>query len=330
MKSVRWGILATGQIARKFAEGLQALPDAELVAVGSRKLETAKAFAEEYNIPRAYGSYAELTGDPDIDVVYIATPHPAHAQNTLQCIDAGKAVLCEKPFALNATQARHMIQAAAEKNIFLMEAMWTRYIPLMLEIENILEQGTIGPPKMIHADFGYSGDWEPDGRVLSPHLAGGALLDVGIYAISLASMVYQRDPEKVAALAHMASTGVDEISAFILSYEPAALAILSCAVGASTPGEATISGSKGYIKIHSPFWCPSKATVSIDEGKTETIEVPFEGNGYNYEAAEVHRCLREGLTQSPKMPLEETLRIMGTMDNIRKQWNLKYPMEHTL
>ena len=326
-EKIRWGILGTGRIAAKFAEGLAVLPDAELVAVGSRSQDTADAFAERFSIPRRHPSYADLAADPTVDVIYVATPHPLHKENSLLCLNAGKAVLCEKPFTINATQAEEVIRCAREKRLFLMEAMWTRFLPVMVKVREWLSAGAIGEPRMVSADFGFRAGFDPKGRLLNPSLGGGALLDVGVYTVSFASMVFGGPPCDIAALAHLGETGVDEQSAMVLRYGRGQLAVLSCAVRTSTPQEARIVGTEGTIRIDPPFWHSARATLSIAQQGDEVAEMPFDGNGYNCEAAEVMNCLRAGKLESNIMPLDETLTIMKTMDAIRKQWGLRYPME---
>jgi predicted dehydrogenase len=324
---IRWGILGTGFIAGKFAEALAFLPDAELAAVGSRTADSARRFAETFGIGRFHDSYKLLAQDPDIDVIYIATPHNLHMENTILCLNAGKAVLCEKPFAVNARQSAAMIDLARTKKLFLMEAMWTRFLPIIVKVRQWLSQGLIGEVRYMQADFGFSGDWQPQHRLLNPNLAGGALLDVGVYTVSLASMVFGQPPSKVTGLAHIGQTGVDEQSAMLLEFKDGQLAVLSCAVRTETPQQAIICGDKGRITIHPRFWKATKATISVYGQEDRTVEMPFAGNGYNYQAQEVMRCLRAGKLQSNIMPLDETLEIMKIMDELRSQWGLKYPIE---
>jgi len=326
-KKIRWGILGTGSIAKKFAEGLQILPEADLVAVGSRAADTAESLANIFGIPHQHSSYDKLANDPDVDVVYIATPHPFHMENTILCLKAGKAVLCEKPFAINADQAQQMVNVAGTEKLFLMEAMWTRFLPIIVKVREWLANELIGRVRMVTADFGFSADWNPKHRLFNPELGGGALLDVGVYCVSMSSMVFGRPPAKITGMAHMGQTGVDEQSAVILGYDDGQLAVLSCAVRTQTPQQALIVGTKGMIRIHSPFWCATTATISIEGKENETIKMPFESNGFEYEAREVMKCLRTGKLESDIMPLNETLSIMKTMDEIRAQWPLKYPVE---
>jgi len=328
-KKTRWGILGTGSIAKKFAEGLQILPEADLVAVGSRAANTAERFARAFGIPHQHSSYDELANDPDVDVVYIATPHPFHMENTILCLKAGKAVLCEKPFAINAGQAQQMINVARAEKLLLMEAMWTRFLPIIAKVRKWLKQELIGEVRIFRANFGFRADWIPKHRLFNPELGGGALLDVGVYCVSMSSMVFGQPPEKITGIAHIGQTGVDEQSAMVLGYPKGQLAVLSCAVRTQTPQQATIIGDKGIIRIHSPFWCATTATASIEGKEDQTVKMPHKGNGFEYEAQEVMQCLRAGKLESDIMPLDETLAIMRTMDQIRTQWGLKYPMERT-
>lgn len=326
MTKTRWGILGTGNIASQFARGLAVMDDAELVAVGSRTAESAHEFGERFGARNRHGSYAELAGDPDVEAIYIATPHPLHKDNTLLCLAAGKAVLCEKPFAINASQAQEMIDSARQRGVFLMEAMWTRFLPHMVKLRELLAAEVIGEVRMLQADFGFRTSFNPQGRLFDPALGGGALLDVGIYPASLASMIFGT-PERVASLAHLGATGVDEQSAMIFGYSGGRLALLSQAIRTNSPHEALLLGTKGKIRVHSSWWKAAPITLSVDGQPDELIDVPSVGNGYNYEAAEVGRCLREGRTESEVMPLDETLAIVKTLDELRAQWGLRYPGE---
>jgi predicted dehydrogenase len=327
MTKTRWGILGTGNIASQFARGLAELDDAELVAVGSRTAESAEAFGERFGAARRHASYAALASDPDVDAIYIATPHPLHHDNTIMCLQAGKAVLCEKPFAINASEAQDMIATARGRGVFLMEAMWTRFLPHMVRLRELLAAGAIGEVRMLQADFGFRTSFNPQGRLFDPALGGGALLDVGIYTASLASMIFGT-PERVSSMAHLGETGVDEQSAMLLGYSGGRLALLSQAIRTNSPHEALLLGTTGKIRVHSSWWkVGATITLSVDGRADEQIDVPSVGNGYNYEAAEVRRCLEAGRTESEVMPLDETLAIMRTLDELRAQWGLRYPGE---
>jgi predicted dehydrogenase len=325
-ETIRWGIIGTGSIAKQFAQGLRALPDAALVAVGSRTQAGADAFADEFGIPRRHASYAALAADDGLDAIYIATPHPMHKADTLLALRHGKAVLTEKPFTVNAAEAREVIEFAREQRLFLMEAMWTRFIPAMVRVRELLAQGVIGEPHLLTADFGFRTGLNPEGRLFNPALAGGALLDVGVYCLSLASMIFGK-VDRITSMAHLGETGVDERAAMILGYAGGQLALLSTAIRTQTPMEAVLSGSEGQIRIPPMFWKPARLSLTV-YGKEQTeIEMPLVGNGYHYQAAEVARCLPAGQAESQVMPLDETLSIVEMMDTIRAQWGLKYPME---
>lgn len=323
---IRWGILGTGKIAHQFATALRRLPAAELLAVGSRSLEAATRFAEKFNIGRRYKSYAELVSDPEVEVIHVATPHSCHAENTQLALKAGKAVLCEKPFTINAAQAREVIGLARDRKLFLMEAMWTRCFPLMAKLRELLSSGAIGETRQLTADFGFRAEYKDESRLFGPEFGGGALLDVGVYPVSLASLLFGT-PTRIVSTANLGPTGVDEEAAMILTHPGGQLAILHTAIRLETAQEAIIIGTQGRIRIHSPWWRPVSMTLA-HEGKTdEQFDFPLEGNGYEYEAQEVMDCLRSGKLESPVMPLEESVSIMRTLDAIRAQWGLKYPME---
>jgi dihydrodiol dehydrogenase / D-xylose 1-dehydrogenase (NADP) len=323
---IRWGILGTGGIAHKFATGLQAVPEAELVAVGSRTQAAADEFGNTFGVPRRHASYEALANDPEVDVIYVSTPHTLHKDNTLLCLHAGKAVLCEKPFAVNAGEAAEMISLARQKGLFLMEAMWTRYLPAVIKTRQLIAEGVLGEIRMVMADFGFRADFDPQQRLFNPDLGGGALLDAGIYPVSFAAMIFG-SPTQVMSLAQLGQTGVDEQSAYLLGHAEGKLALLASAVSTDLPSEAIVMGTKGRIRLHSPIYCPRSLTLSLPNQADEVIEPPMIGNGYNYEAVEVMNCLRAGKLESEIMPLDETLAIMKTMDQIRAPWGLKYPTE---
>ncbi|MCK5564133.1 MAG: Gfo/Idh/MocA family oxidoreductase [Planctomycetes bacterium] len=323
---IKWGVLATGSIAHKFTEALSSLDDVELTAVGSRSLDNARAFADQYGFKSHHGSYEELAQNPDVDVIYVSTPNTFHCENTLLCIAHGKSVLCEKPFAINARQTQQMIDAANKSNVFLMEAMWTRFIPVIAEVRKLIAAGTIGDVRSMQADFGYASRRDLQSRAFNLDLGGGALLDVGIYTISLASMVFGAQPATISSVAHLGPTGADEQSAYLFGYDNDRFAQLSSAVATQTQREVHIHGTKGMIKLNAPFWYCTKADVIIDD-QTETIEIPLDCNGFEYQARHVNRCLRDQKLQSDIMPQSETLEIMQTLDRIRADWHLKYPNE---
>ena len=323
-QKIRWGILSTGDIAHSFTQDLKLLPDADVLAVGSRKKQSATAFAAKYDIPRAYGSYQDLANDPDVDVIYIGTPHSMHAENSIMCMKAGKAVLCEKAFAINAREAAEMIRVAREQKVFLMEAMVTRHFPLTEQIKQLIQDGVIGEICMVKASRCARGKFDNFTRHLNPSLGGGSLLDVGVYVVSFASMIFGSAPQKIAGFGHIGSSGSDEQGAALLEYDNGALGVLTFALRTNAVNEAYILGTGGYIRIDPPFAVPTRATLQVEGKEAVVVQVPLDGRGLVYEAREVMRCLREGLTESPKMPLDESLEIMRTMDQIRGLWPLKY------
>lgn len=323
----RWGICGTGNIARQFARGLRALPDAEIAAVGSRAHETAVQFADEFGVARRHATYEALAADPDVDAVYVSSPHPCHMENTLLFLRAGKAVLCEKPLAVNRAQGERMVATARAESRFLMEAMWTRFLPALVQTRRWIAEGRIGEVRMVQADFGFRTEWDPSSRLLDPAYAGGGLLDVGCYCVSLASLVFGRQPVRISGLAHLGETGVDEHSAVVLGYDQGELALLASGVRTNTPQDAVIMGTEGFIRIHPPFWLSSRVSLTLGEQEPITVDCPYAGNGYNCEAAEVARCVREGRIESETMSHAESLAILETMDAIRAKWGLRYPME---
>lgn len=327
MDAIRWGILGTGGIAQKFAEGLALLPNARMTAVGSRTQDSAELFGAKWKIPHRHGSYAALMNDPEVDAVYIATPHSLHRENAIGCLTAGKAVLCEKPFTINARQAEDVIGLARKKRIFLMEAMWTRFLPIFVKIRSLLKEGAIGTVRQVQADFGFRPAFDPKSRLFDPALGGGALLDLGVYPVSLASMVFGEAPQRLASRAALGRTGVDEQTGAVLEYSDGRMAVISCSLRFESPRAAEIIGEDGWIRIHRPWWYANTITLTRSEQAAEEIALPSLGNGYAHEALEVMDCLRSGKLESGVMPLDETLHIMQTLDAIRGEWGLKYPGE---
>ena len=324
--TVRWGIMATGGVARSFAEGLAFVPGAELVAVGSRTQETADSFGDSFGVPRRYSSYETLALDSEVDVVYIATPHTFHRDHTLLCLNAGKAVLCEKAFAINARQAEEMVALARLKKLFLMEAMWNRFHPVVLEMRRLLDEGVIGEPRLLVADFGLGTSFNPQSRLFDPALGGGALLELGVYPVALASLVFG-PPVRISTQAHLGATGVDERAGIVLGYEDGRMAVLHTSLREKTPREATLFGDGGSLRLHGPIFRPEAVTLSRPGRDDERIQPVVEGNAYNYEGMEVMRCLRAGETESSSMTLDESLSILRTMDALRAAWGLRYPEE---
>lgn len=318
-KTIGWGILGTGAIARKFGADLRRVPDAELAAVGSRRADTAAAFGREFGARRTFGSYEELVCCPEVDAVYVATPNSCHLPNTLLALEAGKPVLCEKPFALDAAEASRMIAAARARRLFLMDAMWTRFFPILARLQERIATGALGELKLLTADFGFRGDPAQKRRVFDPALGGGALLDVGVYPVALAWLLFG-PPDAIVSQARLGPTGVDETCAMIFRYAGGPLAQLSGSVGVDTPKEVVLCGTRGSVRLPCPWWRPSVMVLAQPGEPDERVELPFAGFGYQFEMLEVMRCLRAGELESPLMPLDETLAIMKALDTIRAQW----------
>ncbi len=323
-RPIRWGILGTGYIARLFAQALRSVKDADLVAVGSRTQAAADAFAKDFGIRKRHASYAALAADPDVDIVYIATPHALHKDNSILCLNAGKAVLCEKPFCINRAQAEEVIHVATQNKRFLMEAMWTRFIPAVQQATTWIREGAIGEVRMVQASFGFR---DHEDKLFDPALGGGSLLDVGIYPITLAHLAFGKSPARIESMAWRGRGGVDEQAGMLLGYEGGGIAVLASAIQTQTPHEAFIMGTEGMIRLHDTFWNATQVSLVPAEGAPTTLNFPHACNGYEYEAQEAHACLRAGRLESETMPHRVTLEILDSLDSIRAQWGLSYPME---
>lgn len=324
----RWGIIGLGKIARKFAEDLQRLPNARLHAVASTSADRAAAFAHEFGAVHAFGTYEELARCPGLDIVYIATPHVLHYENTLLCLEHNLPVLCEKPFAMNRQQAAHMIQTARRHRVFLMEALWTRFIPGVDYALALAEQSEVGRIHTVKADFGFHMPFDPHSRVFNKALGGGSLLDIGIYPAILALFVLGKPlPEDVQAAATFTATDVDESCAFHFRYPDNRLALGHSTIAANTPVEAWLHGTEGSIYLHPRWHHTQKIRVSHYEGRTEhryEKDFPYEGWGYHFEAAHVMECLEAGWLESDKIPLDFTLELAETLDTLRERIGLEY------
>jgi len=329
MKKIRWGILGCGRIAGKFADDLRLIEDAECLAAGSRSLEKARDFAQKNGFSRAYGSYEELVKDPDIDVIYIASPHARHHEHTLLCIAHGKPVLCEKAFAINLAQAREMVDRARAAGVFLMEALWTRFLPHYQETMRMVQEDKLGKVGSVLANFGFIPEAPVPDRLFNPALGGGTLLDIGIYNVFMAVSVLGR-PDEVFAQMTPAPTGIDQQCAVTFRYHNGAIAQLFSSFEANLPIEAEISGPRGRIRLTTRFYEPT-ARIEWYPGRVDTrTEIPVErqaGWGYHHQARHVQECLRQGLTESPVMRHEDTLLLMETMDRIRQSAGISYPAD---
>lgn len=324
---MRWGILSTAHIAPRFISAVANLDDAEIVAVGSRRQETADAFADEHKIPRRHASYEALAADPEVDAIYIATPHMFHKDNALLCLGHGKHVLCEKPLCLNGQQACEMAAAARDKGLFLMEAMWARFTPLMRRLDEMLREGAIGDVVMVESDLGFRLSDDPLPRLVEPELAGGALLDVGVYTIAFTFMVLGK-PDRITSTMHFGAKGTDDHTVALFEYDSGAVAINKASMRTFLPQYAYVYGTKGRIYIESRCFGGTVMTLQRPECDDERIEVPMNGfNGFEYQIIEAQKCIREGRTESEILPLDESIAIADTMDTVREQQGFKYPGE---
>jgi len=323
MRKIKWGIIAPGHIARGFVAGLKVTENAELFAVASRSLEKASDFAKEFGFQKAYGSYSELADDPEVDVIYIATPHHLHFENTLMCLKKGKAVLCEKPFTINSGQLEILVKTARENKIFLMEAMWTRFLPGIEKTLELISQNQIGKIKILNADFGFKANYNPESRLFKPELGGGSLLDIGIYPVFL-SLLLLGYPKEIQAVANKAPTGVDESMSISLSYESGALACLHCTFATHTTTDANIYGDRGKIQIKHQWFRPSGIVLTRHDEKLEEFSFQAKANGYEYEAEEVMKCIAQGRTESAVLTLDFSLQLLRLLDSIREKCNIVY------
>jgi predicted dehydrogenase len=332
---VRWGILGTGGIARAFARDLPRLGDAVVAAVGSRSQEGADAFAafldEETGTRdvRRHASYEDLVADQEVDVVYVATPHPGHHAAAALALSAGKPVLVEKPFTINAAEAEDLVSRARVANVPLLEAMWTRFLPHMAFVRDVLAAGTLGDVVTLVVDHGQWFPPDPHHRLLDPALGGGALLDLGVYPVSFASSVLG-EPERITARSKPAFTGVDGTTSMIFEYASGAHALLTTTLSGRTVNAAAVNGTEARIEIDATWWAPSVVRVVSRDGTVlERYDSPPEGHGLRFEAAEMGRLIREGRLESPILPLDETLAVMRTMDEVRRQIGLRYAADET-
>lgn len=319
---MNWGIIGLGKISNKFAEALKIVDEAEIYAVASRNQMKAEQFAERHNAQKAYNSYDKLFRNEDVEVVYIGTPHVFHAENAIAAMEHGKAVLCEKPIAMNRKQAQQMFDCAKANNVFLMEALWTRFIPSFIKVKELIENGRIGEVKNIIADFGFRSDKSPESRVFNPKLGGGSVLDVGIYPIFLAVSILGK-PNAIKAFAKMNEQGTDNACNMIFDYADA-MASLTSSLVANQQVEATIFGTEGSIRLNNRFHEPT--SISILEQYEEVEKITFEekGSGMQYQAIEVQNCIKAGKIQSDLMSWNDSLLLHEVMDSVRKEADVLY------
>jgi len=330
MSTTSWGIIGPGKIAKKFATAIGMVEGASLRAVASRDAARSAEFAREYGAAVSYGSYEELAADPSCDAVYIATPHGFHAEHAILSLRHGKAVLCEKPLALSARQVAEMIAAArtsrGESGAFLMEAMWTRFIPLMKSVMELVESGKIGAVKYIRADFGFPAPFNPEGRLYNMRLGGGSLLDIGIYPLYLCTQLLGR-PLKITAAGDLSATGSDVSCHAVLQYGEDRSAVISSTLACQTSLTAEIAGTEGMIRIPTPWYKNDRYEWGRSVDSMQLVELEPMVNGFEYQIRETMRCMKAGLIESPMMPHSFSLMMAEIMDEIRRQIGVKYPSE---
>ncbi|MFE6227690.1 Gfo/Idh/MocA family protein [Streptomyces sp. NPDC057854] len=324
---VRWGVLATGGIAERFVTDLAGVDGAEAVAVASRSEASARAFADRFGIARAYGGWDGLFADPEVDVVYVATPHHAHREAAGRALEAGKAVLCEKAFTLNAQEAAELVGLARDRGLFLMEAMWMYCNPLIRRLAELVRDGAVGEVRTVQADFGLAGPFDAGHRLRDPAVGGGALLDLGVYPVAFAQLLLG-EPDSVQAHARLSPEGVDLSTGMLLGWsDRGATALLSCSIEADTPLTATVTGTEGRIDVPRGFFAPERFTLTRNGAEPEEFTHTDDPHSLRHEAAEVTRCLRAGATESPLVPLDGTLAVMRTLDAVRDRVGVRYPSE---
>lgn len=319
------GILGAGNISRKVAPALVALPEIECYAVASRELEKAEAFAREFGFEKTYGSYDALLSDPEVELVYVATPHSHHYNHMMLCLEHGKNVICEKAFTMNAEQAKQIFAAAKARSLYVAEAIWTRYMPSRKMIQDILDSGVIGKPNTLTANLSYVIANKP--RIYDPALAGGALLDIGVYGLNFALMHFGSDIVRVESSVAKMDTGVDGMEVITLHYRDGRMAVLTHSVYCRSDRMGIIHGDKGYLVVENINNPQSIQVFDRNDGLVARYEVPEQVNGYEYEFREAVRCIWEGKPEPDSMPHADTLAVMEMMDSLRKEWGVVYPQE---
>jgi predicted dehydrogenase len=322
-KRYKWGIIGPGRIANEFAEGLAILPNAERYAVASRSLEKAEIFKKKHGFQKAFGSYEAMLADPDLDVVYISTTNNLHYEHTMMCLEAGKAVLCEKPFASDWSQVKRMVDKSHEKNVFLMEALWSRFIPSMIQLKEQAESGLIRQPLLLQCNFGFIKPFDPYNRGYDPELGGGSIPDIGIYPIFVALYLFGK-PESIRVISVPAPTGTDWTTSILFKHKEKEISMLTSSFEMNLDNEARLYGEGGYLKLHSMFHMPTKLSVRKTGEEETEIQLDLIGNGYNYEAVEVMDCLDKGLIESPGMTHAFSLDLIEILDEVYRKAKKSY------
>lgn len=322
-KSVRWGILGAGRIAQKFASAISFTEGNEVYAVASRERDKASDFAGRYHAVHIYDQYANLAEDPSVDIIYVATPHAFHCEQSIMCLEHKKPVVCEKPMALNYEQVSRMADTARTHQTFLMEGMWSAFMPSIRKMLQLIEEDAIGPVEYVRADFGFNAPYDPEGRLYNLKLGGGSLLDVGIYPLFLATLL-MGEPARIHSVAKLAGTGADEYCSMQFQYAGGQIATIFSSITIKTSLTAEIAGPKGRIFLQSPFYKSNELTLELNSGESNRFSFPYEHNGFEYEVREAAQCLRKGYTESSILPLDFSLRMARVMDTVRAQCGIVY------
>ena len=322
---MKLGIMGTGGIAHTVSKTLVQMPEIECFAAASRTLEKAEAFAAEFGFKKAYGSYEEMLADPEAQLVYICTPHSEHYENIKACLNAGKNVICEKAFTINAVQAAEVSALAKSKGLYLAEAIWTRYMPSRKIIDEVLASGIIGNVNIATANLSYV--IAQNARIVDPKLAGGALLDVGVYGLNFALMHFGNDVERIETSVQMTDTGVDGVESLTLHFRGGRMAVLTHGIYTRGDRKGMFYGDKGYAVVENINDPSSISLYDVDDNLIKKIDMPEQISGYEYEFREAVKCIEEGRCESESMPLDESVFVLGLCDSIRKGWGLKYPQE---
>lgn len=319
MSEFKWGLIGPGRIAHRFAQALSAPETGRLYAVASSNAKRAEDFAAQYQAPVSYDNYPTLMTDPNVDAIYIATPHNFHFEQAAACLKAGKPVLCEKPLTVTAQQAKALIELSQTHQVFLMEALWSRFLPVYQQVKTWLNDGRIGQPKLVQSNFGFAIERNESDRLLNPDLAGGVLLDMGVYNLSMSQWVYGRKPEKAVAQGFVGATGVDELMNVSLDFGGGQLAQFCCNFLCDTENSLTIYGSKGQIKVNAMFWDTGRAELKTTDGKIERFDQAYSASGFEYQIQEAKRCIEAGKLESDLITHRMTLETMELMDELLAQ-----------
>lgn len=322
---MKLAILGPGRIANTVAPALVALPEIECYAVASQTPGKAAAFAEKFGFEKAYTSYEEMLNDPNVELVYITTPHSHHYEQMMLCLEHGKHVICEKAFTMNAAQAKTVRAFAQSRGLYVAEAIWTRYMPSRAMIDQVIESGAIGTVNTLTANLSYNVAYKQ--RLVDPALAGGALLDIGIYGLNFTLMHFGDDIERIESSVRLADTGVDAMETITIFYRDGRMAVLTHSIYCRSDRKGILHGDKGYLVVENINNPQSISVYDMGDNLVARYEVPRQINGYEYEFREAVRCIREGKTESDSMPMAETVKVMELMDSLRRKWGVVYPQE---